>query len=200
MEYMKIETVEHNGNFYPKYQINGNATRFYEPFALEVCKGFGVDVGCNRFEWMFNHTNQRDISEDIFKQIALNKGLYQESYWTKNGIYTFPIDPILNGYSATNFPSWCENLDFIYSSNCLEHIPNYIEVLEYFKTKLKDDGTLFLTLPHPDQTYHRPESNKKHIHLFYPKDIVNCLKYLGFKNIFCSERDLYWGFSLFCNK
>jgi len=191
---MKIETVEHNGNLYPKYQINGNASRFYEPFALEVCKGFGVDVGCNRMDWMFNNKNQLHIERLEFstKEYCLEN--------TFNSTFTFPIDPILNGYSATNFPSWCENLDFIYSSNCLEHIPNYIEVLEYFKNHLKDDGTLFLALPHPDQSYHRPESNKKHIHLFHPKDMVECLKYLGFKNIFCSERDLYWGFSLFCNK
>lgn len=195
---MKIETVEHNGNSYPKYQINGNASRFYEPFALEVCKGFGVDVGCNRMDWMFNNKNQNIFIDDndITSEILFEK--YKE--YTLNSTFTFPIDPVLNGYSATNFPSWCENLDFIYSSNCLEHIPNYIEVLEYFKATLKDDGTLFLALPHPDQSYHRPESNKKHIHLFHPKDMVDCLKYMGFKNIFCSERDLYWGFSVFCNK
>lgn len=200
---MKIETIEHNGNFYPNYTSNGNATRFYEPFALEVCKGFGVDVGCNRLDWMFNNKNQENFDNgDGYYETYIQNFLKNDEIFdfTSTGTFTFPIDPVLNGYSATSFPDWCKDLDFIYSSNCLEHIPNYIEVLEYFKSRLKDDGTLFLALPHPDQSYHRPESNKKHIHLFHPKDMVNCLKYMGFKNIFCSERDLYWGFSLFCNK
>jgi SAM-dependent methyltransferase len=194
---MKIETISHGDNVYPKYTSNGNATRFYESFALEVCKGFGVDVGCNRIDWMFNNKFQREVDEEWVEYNLSNKRI---TNYSSNDTYTFPIDPVLNDYSATNFPFWCENLDFIYSSNCLEHIPNYIEVLEYFKSKLTDDGTLFLALPHPDQSYHRPESNKKHIHLFHPKNMVECLEYMGFKNIFCSQRDLYWGFSVFCNK
>lgn len=38
---------------YPSFQTNGNAARFCMPFALEVCKGDGFDIGCNREEWCF---------------------------------------------------------------------------------------------------------------------------------------------------
>lgn len=50
---MPIETIEHNGIAYPKFQSSGNAARFVREFAKEVCKGVGVDVGCNREEWKF---------------------------------------------------------------------------------------------------------------------------------------------------
>ena len=48
-----IETVQFKDKSYPAFQTNGNASRFIMPFALEVCKGFGVDIGCNRAEWAF---------------------------------------------------------------------------------------------------------------------------------------------------
>lgn len=48
-----IETVEFNGRLYPKFQTNGNAARFVLPFASEVCKGYGFDIGCKHEEWSF---------------------------------------------------------------------------------------------------------------------------------------------------
>jgi SAM-dependent methyltransferase len=46
-----IETIEYKGNTYPKFQSEGFAAKFAFPFAKELCKGVGVDVGCNREEW-----------------------------------------------------------------------------------------------------------------------------------------------------
>lgn len=46
-----IKTVNFLGVDYPEFQTNGNAARFCMPFALEVCKGIGYDIGCNRSEW-----------------------------------------------------------------------------------------------------------------------------------------------------
>jgi len=46
-----IETIEYKGNTYPKFQSDGFAAKFAFPFAKELCKGVGVDVGCNREEW-----------------------------------------------------------------------------------------------------------------------------------------------------
>lgn len=48
---MPIETIQHEGQHYPAYQATGNAARFIRPFAEEVCKGFGFDIGCNRPQW-----------------------------------------------------------------------------------------------------------------------------------------------------
>lgn len=46
-----IETIEFKGTKYPAFQSSGFAARFIFPFALEVCKGKGYDIGCNREEW-----------------------------------------------------------------------------------------------------------------------------------------------------
>lgn len=50
---MPIEVVTHNGIDYPSFQTNGNAARFCRPFAEEVCKGEGFDIGCGKKEWAF---------------------------------------------------------------------------------------------------------------------------------------------------
>jgi hypothetical protein len=91
-----IETVNFKGKEYPAFQINGNAARFIMPFALEFCKGEGVDVGCNRTEWKFPGAH--------------------------------PVDPEINQWHATDFPY--ENLDYVFSSHCLEHIVDRVLVNE----------------------------------------------------------------------
>jgi SAM-dependent methyltransferase len=48
-----MDTIEFKGKTYPAFQTNGNAARFCMPFALEICKGVGYDIGCNREEWAF---------------------------------------------------------------------------------------------------------------------------------------------------
>ena len=48
-----IDLIEFNGKKYPKFQSEGNASQFVIPFAKHICKGNGVDVGCNRIEWSF---------------------------------------------------------------------------------------------------------------------------------------------------
>jgi SAM-dependent methyltransferase len=50
---MPIETIDFNGQQYPKFQSTGNAARFIMPFAQEVCKGNGLDVGYSKHEWKF---------------------------------------------------------------------------------------------------------------------------------------------------
>jgi SAM-dependent methyltransferase len=46
-----IKTIEFNGKYYPAFQASGNGARFVIPFAKEVCKGNGIDIGCGRIEW-----------------------------------------------------------------------------------------------------------------------------------------------------
>ena len=48
-----MEIIEFKGDMYPKFQTNGNAARFCRPFALEVCKGTGFDIGYCKDEWKF---------------------------------------------------------------------------------------------------------------------------------------------------
>ncbi len=50
---MPVEVITHQGKEYPKFQSNGNAARFCRPFALEVCKGEGFDIGYSKEEWKF---------------------------------------------------------------------------------------------------------------------------------------------------
>jgi len=99
------------------------------------------------------------------------------------------IDLCFNdGYHATNLPD--KEVDFIFSSHCLEHLDNWVQVLEYWKTKLKSGGVLFLYLPHYDQEYWRPWHNTKHKSIFLPSFLRDYMNDGGFTNVFVSEKDL----------
>jgi len=98
------------------------------------------------------------------------------------------IDPVINDYHALNFPH--DNLDYIFSSHCLEHLPDWVDVLDYWTAKLKSGGTLFLYLPDYSQTYWRPWNNRKHINIFTPNIIADYMQDRGYTNIFKSEVDL----------
>lgn len=113
--------------------------------------------------------------------------------------WSFPGAKAINitnndGFDAYNLPN--EKFDYIFSSHTLEHLPNYVGAIEYWKAHIKKGGVLFLYLPHPDMEYWRPQNNKKHFHVFYPEDMKKVLCDLGFKNVLVSQRDLYWAFTL----
>lgn len=59
-----IETVNFNGIKYPFFQTQGFASKFAFPFALEVCNGKGLDIGCNRLEWALPGATPIDITID----------------------------------------------------------------------------------------------------------------------------------------
>jgi predicted SAM-dependent methyltransferase len=151
-----IDLIEFNGKKYPKFQSEGNASQFVIPFAKHICKGNGVDVGCNRIEWSFPGS--------------------------------FPVDPVINEYNALNFPQ--ENLDYIFSSHCLEHLNDWVSVMDYWYDKLKQGGTIFLYLPDYSQEYWRPWNNRKHLNIFTPEIIYDYMENKGYKNIFKSGVDL----------
>ena len=152
----------------PKYITQGNHAKFIIPIAQEVCKGIGLDIGCNRKEWAFPGS--------------------------------FPIDPQINNFDALNLPN--KEYDYIFSSHCLEHVSNYTKALEYWTKHLRIGGILFLYLPHYDCQYWRPWEmpTKRHIHQFYPEQMISMLKTLGYKNIFNSERDLAFSFAIYGEK
>lgn len=85
--------------------------------------------------------------------------------------------------------------DYIFSSHCLEHLPNPVAALEHWITRIRPGGVLFLYLPHPDMEYWLPQNNRKHLHVWQPADMAKMLRDLGLNGVIHSERDLAWGFA-----
>lgn len=102
-----------------------------------------------------------------------------------------PIDPNIDAqFDALNFPPKLHELDYIFSSHCLEHLDNWVKVLDYWTFKLKVGGVLFLYLPDYSQEYWRPWNNRKHLNIFTPDIIFDYMESKGYKNIFKSGVDL----------
>lgn len=104
-----------------------------------------------------------------------------------------PID-VSAEFSALHLPEG--PFDFVFSSHCLEHLPDPVAALEHWRDRLKPGGVLFLYLPHPDMTYWRPEHCRKHRHTFWPADVARTVERLGFESVIRSERDLAWSFAV----
>lgn len=110
-----------------------------------------------------------------------------------------PVDPVITpGIHATNFPQ--SELDYIFSSHCLEHLPDWVEALDYWGERLKSGGTLFLYLPDYSQKYWRPWNNRKHVHILSPQIIRDYLTDYRYSNIFVSGVDLNNSFMVMAQK
>lgn len=110
-----------------------------------------------------------------------------------------PIDLSFNdGFHALNLP--VKDVDYIFSSHCLEHINNWVEVMDYWYETLKSGGTLFLYLPDYSQIYWRPWFNRKHVNIFTPQIISDYLRDKGYNKIFSSEIDLNSSFMVMAEK
>jgi predicted SAM-dependent methyltransferase len=107
--------------------------------------------------------------------------------WSLPG--SIPIDiSFLDEWHAQNLPQ--NNVDYIFSSHCLEHIRDWVAAMEYWHENLKESGVLFLYLPDYSQQYWRPWNNKKHKNIFTSEIIRDFMVDLGYKNIFKSGIDL----------
>lgn len=157
-----IQTVQHQKNDYPLFQSEGFAAQFAFPFAKKVCKGHGLDIGCNRKEWAY-------IDADGTPALMIDK--------------TFG-----NEYEAYNLPP--THFDYIFSSHCLEHLPDWVGAIDYWATKLKRGGVLFLYLPHYSQSYWRNWHNRKHVHNLSPQMLRDYLTDRGWNKVFVTEADL----------
>lgn len=149
----------YRGRLYPDFIRHGNACRFVAPFAQELCRGTGYDIGAGR--------------------------------WPLSG--ATPIE-LADGGDAMDLPGG--EVDYIFSSHCLEHLADPVAALEHWKSRLRTGGTLFLYLPHPDMEYWLPQFNRKHLHQWRPADMAKLVIDLGFVDVIHSERDLYWAFSV----
>lgn len=165
-----IATVQYKNQIYPKFQTEGNAAKFAIPFAQQVCRGTGYDIGCNKIEWSLPGS--------------------------------IPVDPVIDSrYHALCLPEIDKQVNYIFSSHCLEHIDaKWYDVLEYWVTTLAKDGVLFLYLPDFSQEYWRPWNNKKHLHVFTPEILLEAFKSLYLKNIFVSGIDLNNSFMIMGQK
>jgi SAM-dependent methyltransferase len=101
-------------------------------------------------------------------------------------------------WDAYNLPDG--EVDYIFSSHCLEHLPDWVDALNYWTSKLKQGGILFLYLPHYSQEYWRPWNNRKHKHCFTPEILYAFLEDHKMKNIYKSSIDLNNSFMVVCEK
>jgi predicted SAM-dependent methyltransferase len=110
-----------------------------------------------------------------------------------------PIDLNLDDeWDALNLPD--RQVDYIFSSHCLEHLPSWVDALDYWGTKLKVNGTLFLYLPDYSQEYWRPWNNKKHIHVLDAIIIKDYLEDKKYTNVFYTGTDLNNSFMIVAEK
>lgn len=167
---MPIDIIDFNGTIYPKFQTDGQASRFCMPFALEVCKGVGFDIGC------------------------------KDPAWSLPG--SILVEPNIEGceYHAMNLPPM--KVDYLFSSHMAEHFQgNLADMLDYWATKLRSGGVLFLYLPDYSQEYWRFYNNRKHWHTLTPQIMKDCLESLGhFHKIFVSGVDAYNSFTVMAEK
>ena len=111
---------------------------------------------------------------------------------------SLPVDPIINEYDALNFPY--ENLDYVFSSHCLEHLYDWVSVLDYWTSKLKVGGVLFLYLPDYSQEYWKPWNNRTHLNIFSPTILKDYLEDRNYNTIFTSQVDLNNAFMVMAEK
>lgn len=136
--------------------------------------------------------NAMRFIEPAARQFCIGKGLdIGSGPWPLSG-----AEAINEGVrnDAMNLPAG--QYDYVFSSHCLEHLPNTVQAIEHWKSRIKPGGVLFLYLPHPDMRYWRPQHCRKHLHTFWPKDMAEMLQALGFTGVIHSERDLAWSFAV----
>jgi len=134
------------------------------------------------------------------KHVCIGKGYdvgcMKEEWSFPNSI---PIDLSFNNeWHATNLPE--KNVDYIFSSHCLEHITDWVSVMDYWYDTLKNGGVLFLYLPDYSQVYWRPWNNRKHVNILNSEILNDYMLDKGYKNIFKSQVDLNNSFMIFGEK
>jgi predicted SAM-dependent methyltransferase len=166
---MPINTINDHGQLVPDYIANGFHAQYIFPIASKVCTGEGLDIGCGREDWKLPGS--------------------------------FGIDPkITPQYDAYHLPEHPKNKkwDYIFSSHCLEHLPDYMAALRLWTDMITLGGTLFLYLPHYNCRHWRPHikmNSAVHLHQFYPEQIKEILEELEYSNIFVSGCDLAYSFA-----
>lgn len=93
-----MKTITHNGKVYPEFQEDGFAAKFAFPFAKEVCKGWGYDIGCGRPEWAFPGAMPIDLTID--------------DEWDANNLpRDKKADYIFSSHCLEHVDNWVDTLD-----------------------------------------------------------------------------------------
>lgn len=159
---------------YPEFLAEGNHAQYILPIAKQILKN---------------------------KNIGVDVGC-KKPEWSYPGAILADIELDNNPWHALNLPRAGE-LEYIFSSHCLEHIENWEETLYYWYDSLAKDGIMFIYLPHVDNEYWdtRFMTTRRHVNNFYPAQIKYFLEYnLKMKNVFASERDAAYSFCVFGEK
>ena len=142
------------------------------------------------------------FAEKMCKGLGYDIGCMKRE-WALDGAIPIDID-FKDGYDAYRLPKQQFGIDYIFSSHCLEHLPDWVAALEYWHSELKEGGVLFLYLPNMDeQEYWRPWNNRKHIHYFNPEIFRKYMAGKGgdlWENVFITESDLNASFYVVANK
>ena len=138
--------------------------------------------------------NASQFAMPFAKKWCHGKGLdigCNRSEWAYPGAKMIDLD-IEDEWSAFHLPD--EKYDYIFSSHCLEHLPDWVGALNYWCTRLKKDGIMFLYLPHYSQKYWRPWNNRKHVNILTPEIMYDYFTETGWKNVQVSGTDLNHSF------
>jgi hypothetical protein len=130
-----------------------NGTRHIADKALKWCKGKGVDCGYgDAVSWPggveYILPGAHGIDEGVIKRRQEDGTLKEERDEDIEFIFSFPPD--------------MKDLDFIFSSHALEHIDIWQTALRHWKNHLKDNGIIFLYLPHVNVPQWLPENYREH--------------------------------------
>jgi len=160
-----MKTINFKDKQYPALQAEGFASQYAFLFANTLLTGFGVDIGYGKPEWK------------LPKAVGIEFGK-----WMPDDRHEW----IESDVSATNFN--CDPLDYLFSSHCLEHLADWVGVLDYWGEKLKSGGVMFLYLPNADyQEYWRPMYNRKHVNWLTPHMLEAYFKGRSYTNIFVTQ-------------
>jgi SAM-dependent methyltransferase len=143
----------------------------------------------------------------IAKQVLKNKNLgvdvgCKKAEWAFPGAILADIELKENPWHANYLPREGE-LEYIFSSHCLEHIENWVETLLYWKKSLVSGGIIFLYLPHTDCEYWdtRFMTTRRHVNNFTSEQLEYYFKFiLGLNNVFASKRDSAFSFCVYGEK
>lgn len=134
------------------------------------------------------------FAQEYCKGIGYDIGYCKEEWKLPDAIGIDIADG--KGFHANALPEG--QVDYIFSSHCLEHVENWVDTLELWLQHIKPGGVLFLYLPHVSQKYWRPWNNRKHRNVLDPSTLRLFLEDHRCQTITVSGVDLNNSFAIVC--